>query len=88
MACGCPPIAFDCNTGPREIIDDNINGFLVPNNDIEKLKIKMNELMFDKVLRKKISLKAIKIKDKFLDNSITAEWLNVLQKSLDLNKKN
>ena len=48
----------------------------------------MHELMLDKVLRKKISLKAVKIKDKFSDNSITAEWLNVLQKSLDLNKKN
>lgn len=88
MACGCPSIAFDCNTGPREIIDNGINGLLIPNNDIEKLKNKMHELMLDKVLRKKISLEAVKIKEKFSDNSITIDWLNVLQKSLDINIKN
>jgi glycosyltransferase involved in cell wall biosynthesis len=32
-----PLIAFDCDTGPSEIISNNINGYLVKNGDIDKL---------------------------------------------------
>jgi glycosyltransferase involved in cell wall biosynthesis len=83
MACGCPSIAFDCNTGPRDIINNNINGLLIPSQNSDKLKIAINKLIQDKNLRNKISLKAVSIKDKFSINFITAKWLNYLQKNLD-----
>ena len=83
MACGCPTIAFDCNTGPRDIINNNINGLLIPSQNSDKLKIAINKLIQDKNLRNKISLKAVSIKDKFSINFITAKWLNYLQKNLD-----
>ena len=45
MQCGLPCIAFDCPQGPREIIEDGKNGFLIPYNDdalfIEKLSFLM-----------------------------------------------
>lgn len=43
MAIGLPCISTDCKTGPRDLIDDGINGFLVPCNDSEMLaeRIKM-----------------------------------------------
>lgn len=30
MACGCTPVATDCPTGPREVLQDGKYGFLVP----------------------------------------------------------
>lgn len=27
---GIPSVAYDCPTGPAEIITDNVNGFLIP----------------------------------------------------------
>lgn len=37
MAFGTPVVAFDCNFGPRELIIDGVNGFLVPQDDIPAL---------------------------------------------------
>ena len=65
MASGCPSIAFDCDTGPREIIENGINGFLIPRENIEKLEIAMKELIFDEKLRKKFATEALRLKKNF-----------------------
>ena len=33
MVCGCTPVATDCPTGPREVLQDNRYGYLVPVGD-------------------------------------------------------
>lgn len=38
IALGTPVVAFDCPSGPSEIVQDSINGFLVPLEDEVKLK--------------------------------------------------
>ncbi len=48
-----PVIAFDCPTGPGELINNNVNGLLVPANDIEKLAQAM--LDYQSLNAKKIS---------------------------------
>jgi glycosyltransferase involved in cell wall biosynthesis len=37
LACGCPVVATDCPTGPREILDNGRYGRLVPVGDHEAL---------------------------------------------------
>lgn len=37
MSCGIPCVSFDCDYGPREIINDGVNGLLVDNGNINKL---------------------------------------------------
>ena len=41
MAIGLPCISTDCKTGPRDLIDDGENGFLVPCNDSQALADKI-----------------------------------------------
>jgi len=51
MACGCPVIAADCPTGPREILGDSEYGILVPMNSPEALADAIRSLLKDRALR-------------------------------------
>ena len=37
MECGVPPVAFDSPCGPKDLITDGVDGFLVQSGDIERL---------------------------------------------------
>jgi glycosyltransferase involved in cell wall biosynthesis len=60
MAAGLPVIAYDCVAGPADMIDDGINGFLVPlfNQRIfaEKLSLLMNDHQLQKLMGDKAIL--------------------------------
>ncbi|MBW1967851.1 MAG: glycosyltransferase [Deltaproteobacteria bacterium] len=51
MACGCPVVATDCQTGPREILGDNEYGLLVPVDDPEALARGVEGLLADEPRR-------------------------------------
>lgn len=81
MASGCPSIAFNCETGPSEIINNGVNGLLVHKESVEGLRIAMQNLMRDEILRKKFGSSAVKVRDKFSNDRILEKWLNVLQRA-------
>ena len=74
MACGLPCIAFDCNHGPREIIIDGSNGFLIPNNDIEMFTSKLSLLLEDFDLRVKFGNQARITTERFSLDRIMDQW--------------
>lgn len=41
IGCGIPVVSYDCPIGPREIVVDDVNGYLVKYNDIMQLAEKM-----------------------------------------------
>lgn len=41
IGCGVPIVSYDCPIGPREIVVDDVNGYLVKYNDITQLAEKM-----------------------------------------------
>jgi glycosyltransferase involved in cell wall biosynthesis len=53
MACGLPVICT-YNTGGSEIVDNGVNGFILPIRDIDLLKKKISILYKDRVLLKKM----------------------------------
>jgi len=60
MSCGLPVIAYDCPDGPREIIQDGVNGFLIENGNVSRMAEKLLLLISDDELRKKMGENAIK----------------------------
>ena len=55
IAMNTPVVSFDCPSGPREIIENGVNGFTVKPNDIIELQKKISFLLEDK-----LSIKSIK----------------------------
>lgn len=45
MSCGLPVIAFDCEIGPRTIIEDSVNGFLIEFGDNLAFEKKLNAIL-------------------------------------------
>jgi glycosyltransferase involved in cell wall biosynthesis len=58
-ASGLPIIAYDCDTGPSELIMDNEDGFLIPFADSDNFIERLTLLMNDETLREAISLKSL-----------------------------
>lgn len=80
MANGLPCVVYDCPTGPAEMIENNINGFLVPLQDKRTFTIQLQLLVDNELLRKKIGIEAAKIKEKLAVDKICDEYLNVILK--------
>ena len=57
MALGVPVVATDCPSGPAEIVQDGINGFLVPIKNHDIMAERLLKLLEDEDLREKITEK-------------------------------
>lgn len=58
MACGCACIAYDCHTGPAELIKHNESGLLVGLDDEQDLAVGLQQLMDDAPLRGRLGSSA------------------------------
>lgn len=81
MAAGLPCISFDCETGPRDLINDKVNGFLVPQGDLNLMVKRIKELINNAELRNKFSDEAIITTQKFNVEIIAQEVLDFCSKS-------
>ena len=80
MSCGLPCISFDCPYGPREIIRDGKDGFLVNDGDIEAYAHAMECLMSDESLRRTMGETAIQNIARFEPESIMNNWKSLFEK--------
>jgi glycosyltransferase involved in cell wall biosynthesis len=80
MQCGLPAVAFNCPSGPSEIIRDGVDGFLVPPEDVSALTNAMVRLVRDKGLRDQVARRALEVVDRFPPEKIYSMWLNLCDK--------
>ena len=80
MAMGMPVISTDCPCGgPRAVICDGENGFLIPVGDEVALTDRINRLIEDKELAKRFSENARKIEDVASMEAIYKQWKDYLE---------
>lgn len=75
---GLPCVAYDVPSGPRDIIQDNFNGYLVKDLDDVEFKNKLSNLMDSEALRKKFGINSICKASEFDLNKIIMQWKRFL----------
>jgi glycosyltransferase involved in cell wall biosynthesis len=76
---GIPMIAFDCKTGPQEVINNEQDGLLVPSFDTDMYAQNLSKLMQDRLYRRKLSQNALKDRERFLLEASLSKWLELLR---------
>lgn len=75
MASGLAAVAYDCETGPREIVRNGIDGVLVnPVGDHEALAAHLSDLMAHPAQREAYARRAVDVRDRFSTARIMALW--------------
>lgn len=74
MECGVPCVAFDCPSGPGDIIDHEKNGYLVQAENDKAFQEKLIKLMLHDGLRKKLGQQSQNDAQKYHPDIIVAQW--------------
>ncbi len=75
---GLPVISFDCKTGPRDLIQDGVNGFLVGDGNVKELAKKMLDFTRDENRACQMSIAAARDVQKFSLENITTKWCDLI----------
>ena len=74
MSCGLPVMSFDCENGPRSIMTDGEEGYLIPAFDVELFADRLKKLMSDENLRRNMGKKGQKKSQRYHIDSIGKQW--------------
>ena len=79
MATGLPVIAYDCPVGPRSIITNNENGFLIEDGNVNLFVEKLNLLIENENLRIEMGNKAKENSNRYNLDTIMLQWKNLFE---------
>ena len=76
---GLPVIAFDCPTGPKEIVREGVDGFLI-GRDSEAFGQAASSLMTDTALHQRMSEAALTdCRQRFSADAVLAQWCDLIE---------
>ncbi len=82
MVCGVPVISTDCPYGPREIIDNGVNGILIPTDNVDALIEAIKKLLQNKELKEKLVLNGFQKVMKFDISKVVKDYEEMLLKAV------
>ncbi len=86
MACGVPAISFDCPSGPSDIIRHEVDGLLVPAEDVTALAAAMDRLMSNTQERLRLASRASEVVSRFGTGPILVLWRRLFDDLLEQRK--
>lgn len=75
---GLPIISFDCETGPKEIIKNGVDGFLINKDNHSEFIKKLNQIINDPIYLRKMSENAYKDSFNYSKDIIMNKWYQLL----------
>ena len=85
MKCGVPAVSFACPCGPKDIITDGKDGFLVNNGNTKQLAERICYLIEHEEERKEMGKNAIETAKKYDINEIGKQWKELFEKIVSEN---
>ena len=79
MSCGVPSVAFACKSGPRDLINNHVNGLLVEDGNVEKLAQGLVTIISDKDLRQRLGRGAYERSLDFSQKRIMKMWQELFE---------
>lgn len=74
MMCGVPPVAFDCPTGPRDLIAHGEDGLIVPFKDVDAMAAGLIELIEDGQRRKAFGARSYDKAQQYTTAGLAERW--------------
>lgn len=75
---GLPIVCLDCVTGPKDLISNGVNGFLIPNRNFQEMADKICCLMENGGLRKQMGQENLRDSSRFASKAIIRRWDSLL----------
>ena len=79
QAYGLPIVAFACPCGPRDIITDGDDGYLIPDGDEHLFVERLGQLMQSEELRSRMGAQAFKASARFNEEHVMQQWKELLK---------
>ena len=74
MSKGMAVVSFDCPTGPGDVVEDGVNGLLVPPADVDALAAGIRQLIEDADLRRGCAAAAVETARGYTIDSVGPRW--------------
>ncbi|MFC4117596.1 glycosyltransferase family 4 protein [Nonomuraea zeae] len=82
MTHALPVVAFDCPTGPKDVLTDGVDGVLVPPRDVDALAAALNRVIADKELRVRMGKEAAKTSRAYAPELVMPLWEDLFSELL------
>ncbi|WP_101790521.1 glycosyltransferase family 4 protein [Nonomuraea indica] len=83
MGHALPVAAFDCPTGPADVLTHEIDGLLVPPGDVAALAAALDRLMGDRDLRLRLGAEAARTARSYAPEAVMPMWVDLFSRLLD-----
>jgi glycosyltransferase involved in cell wall biosynthesis len=78
MSKGLPVVSFDVPTGPAELVEDGVTGFLLPKGDVDAMAEAMLELIRDEPKRRRFGAAAAERAQEYTIATVGQQWDDLL----------
>lgn len=82
QAAGLPMVSYACKCGPRDIIKEGVNGFLLEEGDKEGVANKILTIIRDKELRDEMGRNSFEMSKNFSEEVVMNKWIQLFNQTL------